>query len=139
MVISADEAADTQLASLLHEGLVAANMPFLGAYDERGLTLAARCDGRVQGGLTAVTARGFLRVDMLYVIEAARGRGLGSCLLCRAEEEAVHRGCHGAWLDTYDFQARPFYERHGYMVFGTLTGFADGHERYYMVKRLRQG
>lgn len=138
-MISAHEAADAQVIDLLHNGLVAANMPFLGAYDERGLTVLARRDGIVQGGLTAVTARGFLRVDMLYVIDEARSRGLGSRLLHRAEEEAARRGCHSAWLDTYDFQARPFYERHGFRVFGTLTGFADGHERYYMVKRLQHG
>ena len=41
-----------------------------------------------------------------------------------------------AWLDTYDFQARPFYERHGYAVFGELDGFPNGHRRWFMRKRL---
>ena len=37
-----------------------------------------------------------------------------------AEREAIRRGCRGAWLDTYSFQARGFYERLGYTIFGTI-------------------
>ena len=39
-------------------------------------------------------------------------------------------------LDTFSFQARPFYERHGYRVVGTVPGFPHGHERYFMAKEL---
>jgi hypothetical protein len=42
-------------------------------------------------------------------------------MLLQAEQEAKARGCRGAWLDTYSFQARGFYERLGYAVFGALT------------------
>src|SRR3982074_3040906 len=43
-------------------------------------------------------------------------------------------GCVAARLDTYEFQARPFYERHGYEVYGTLEGYpADG--RTYSMKK----
>ena len=41
-----------------------------------------------------------------------------------------------AWLDTYDFQARPFYERHGYRCSASSTGCPNGHRRCFMRKRL---
>ena len=53
-----------------------------------------------------------------------------------AEAEAVRRGCASAYLDTFDFQARPFYERLGYQLFGQLDDFPPGGSRYFLRKRL---
>jgi hypothetical protein len=39
--------------------------------------------------------------------------------MSRAESEAIRRGCIGAWLDTFSFQVREFYERLGYSEFFT--------------------
>ena len=50
------------------------------------------------------------------------------------EAEARARGCIGATLGTYDFQARPFYEKQGYEVFGTLEPYPNGHCSYYLRK-----
>ena len=50
--------------------------------------------------------------------------------------EAVARGCHGLWLDTYAFQARAFYERLGFAVFGQIDGPAPMFPRFFMSKRL---
>jgi hypothetical protein len=54
----------------------------------------------------------------------------------RAEAVAAARGCVGVWLDTFSFQARPFYERLGYSVFGTLEDNPRGGARFFMQKRL---
>lgn len=120
----------------VYDGLIRHNERFLGQRDLRRLAVVARDDDRLLGGLIAETARGFLFVDMLWVAPPARGRGLGSRLLAAAEAEARARGCKAAWLDTYDFQARPFYERQGYAVFGELAGYANGHRRFFMAKSL---
>lgn len=42
------------------------------------------------------------------------------------------------WLDTFQFQARPFYERLGFEVFGRLEGLAPYFPRYFMKKTLEQ-
>jgi peptidoglycan hydrolase-like protein with peptidoglycan-binding domain len=55
----------------------------------------------------------------------ARGHGFGRELMKRAELYAVERGCTDAFLDTFSFQARPFYEKLGHRVFGML-GPIDG-------------
>jgi ribosomal protein S18 acetylase RimI-like enzyme len=65
-----------------------------------------------------------------------RGRGVGRQLLTGAEAEAVRRGCLGAWLDTYSFQARGFYERVGYSVFGSIDNYPPGHSRIFLKKVL---
>jgi GNAT superfamily N-acetyltransferase len=123
-------------AELLLRELVAFNRPFLGPEDRRRLAVLARVGGELVGGLVGETARGLLFVELLWLAAGHRRRGLGSRLLAAAEEEARRRGCGTAWLDTFDFQARPFYERHGYGVFGELGGLPGGHRRWFMSKRL---
>ena len=65
-----------------------------------------------------------------------RGQGLGSILLGEVEREAMEKGCHLVHLDTFDFQAKEFYEKNGYSVFGTLEDCPKGHVRYYLKKSL---
>jgi len=40
-------------------------------------------------------------------------------------------------LDTFSFQARPFYEGLGYEVFCTLDNYPPGHQRFFMKKALK--
>ena len=79
---------------------------------------------------------GWLQVDVLWVAAALRGRGEGARLMAAAEAYAAQKGCVGVVLDTFSFQARPFYERLGYRVFGQLDDYPPGHTRFYMEKRL---
>ena len=92
--------------------------------------------GEVIGGLLAVIWGGWLRVGMFWVSEFARRQGHGSRLLEAAEAYAGERGCIGVCLDTFSFQARPFYERHGYTVFATQEDNPRGHARHFLEKRL---
>ena len=92
---------------------------------------------RFVGGIYLVLARGWMYLDGLAVVEVARHQGIGSRLLNAAENQARQRDCHHAWLETYSFQARPFYEHHGYRVFGVLNDHPIGHQRYFMQKSLR--
>jgi GNAT superfamily N-acetyltransferase len=92
--------------------------------------------GQFLGGVYGVVARGWLYLDGIAVAKAARRQGLASQLLQAAEEEARQRGCHHVWLETYSFQAKPFYERHGYTIFGTLNDYPIGYCRYFMQKAL---
>ncbi len=88
------------------------------------------------GGLWAQSRWGGFHIDMLVVPEALRGQGVGSRLIQAAEAEARRRGCDHMWLDTYNFQARPFYERFGFEVFGQFDGPAPIYPRFFMKKAL---
>ncbi len=75
-------------------------------------------------------------VDVLWVDEPYRKQGLGSQLLKAVEDEARQAGCELIHLDTFDFQAKDFYLRHGYEVFGILEDCPKGHRRYNLKKKL---
>lgn len=101
------------------------------------LDLFARDEqGRVRGGLLARTGWEWLYVEILWLDEQSRGAGAGSRLLTAAEDEARCRGCRGAFLDTFDFQALPFYQRHGYTIFGTQEDYPPGSRNHFLQKKL---
>jgi GNAT superfamily N-acetyltransferase len=118
-------------------GLVQFNTSCVEAENWQRLVLLLRdSEDSLQGGLLGYTHWQWLFVSHLWIAEPVRGRGYGQSLIVRAEEEAIHRGCGHAHLDTFDFQARGFYEGLGYMVFGQLAGFPPGHTRYFLCKEL---
>jgi len=88
------------------------------------------------GGLWAISVYDWLFIDLIYVPDELRGRGIGSKLMKSAEEIADNRGCVGVRLDTYSFQASNFYEKLGYQVFGKLVEHPRGYERIYFFKVL---
>lgn len=75
-------------------------------------------------------------VDTLWVDSKHCGKGLGSQLLTEVERTAKEKGCYLIHLDTFDFQAKEFYEKHGYKVFGTLEDCPKEHCRYYLMKKI---
>ena len=132
-----EEADVDAIQAVVRGGIRAADPPDVAARDHRPLALALRTpDGTVVGGLHGATMWGWLMVDGLWVDAALRGRGLGRRLLLAAEAAAVARGCSGAWLGTFDFQARGFYARLGYTVFGEIPDFPAGHTHYELWKPL---
>lgn len=79
---------------------------------------------------------GVLFVEILAVDEKYYKNGLGSQLLSHVENEAKKLGATLVHLDTFDWQAKDFYIKHGYEVFGVLDDCPKGHKRYYMKKVL---
>lgn len=77
-----------------------------------------------------------LYVDVLFVEENYRGGQLGSLLLSKVETEDKSMGANLLHLDTFDWQAKDFYLKHGYQVFGVLEDRPPGHKRYYLKKVL---
>jgi len=71
----------------------------------------------------------------LFVPEKLRGLGVGSALMASAEAAARERGCRGAHVDTFSFQAAPFYRKLGFTLFGVLDDFPPGYSRLFFRKR----
>jgi GNAT superfamily N-acetyltransferase len=95
-------------------------------------------NGKVIAGISAlIYLWGILYIDVLFVEEEHRKKGLGKILLNKVEQEAVNQGSTLVHLDTFDFQAREFYEKEGYEVFGVLSDCPPGHNRYYLKKILK--
>jgi GNAT superfamily N-acetyltransferase len=115
--------------------LVAFNDRHAASENDRDLIVVLRAEGSLIGGLIGFTYWNWLFVKQLWVSEAFRSQGHGSELMLAAEREAAGRGCGHAHLDTFDFQALPFYRKLGYVVFGELEDFPPGHTRYFLQKR----
>ena len=92
-------------------------------------------DGEPHGGLWGKTGFGWLYVEFLAVADSAKGQNFGAGLMAEAEWIARERGCVGAWLTTFSFQAQGFYEKLGYSVFAVLEDSPAGNERIFMRKR----
>ena len=98
--------------------------------------LARDAAGELVGGAYGFVNWNWLDASLLWVAEGHRGQGLGSRLLCRLEACARQRGCERAHLETFSYQARKFYERHGYRAFAELPDYPPGHTRVYLRKEL---
>jgi len=92
--------------------------------------------GKVIGGVLGESIFGWLHIGIFWLSEDLRRNGLGSKLLALAEHEGRKRGDKYVYLTTFSFQARPFYEKNGYELFGTQEDYPLGHERFFMKKTL---
>lgn len=90
----------------------------------------------VAGILSKMYCWNCLYIDTLWVKQDYRNEGLGSKLLKEVEKMAIENGCHLIHLDTFDFQAKDFYLKHGFQIFGTLDECPQGHKRYFMKKTI---
>lgn len=130
---------DESIRDAIRGPLGAYNVEKTGIADYRPLIVALDdTNGRAAGGLWGRTAYGWLFVRLLFIPEALRGQGIGSRIVSLAEDEARSRGCHSVWLDTFEFQARGFYERLGYTCFAQLDDYPPGFSRFFMKKTLVQ-
>jgi len=93
-------------------------------------------ENEIVGGLLGDIWGGWLHVRVVWVALPARGNGCATRLLEAAETYARKKLCRGAFLETFSFQARPFYEKLGYEVFSTLDDYPPGHRRFFMKKAL---
>ena len=94
-------------------------------------------EGHIIAGCTGyIYPWGTMYIDDMWVDEKYRRQGLGSQALRAVEKVAEEKGCYVITLGTWDFQARPYYIKHGYTVFSTLMDTPIGHENYELFKRL---
>ena len=122
----------------IREGLRKHNEPFLGSVRQTDVVCYLNnVDGKKIAGLVGELWGDWLFVRYLWVDENHKKGGLGSQLLEKAENFAREEGCHSSFLDTFSFQAKPFYERHGYKVQMVLNDYPVTTKRYYLVKSLQ--
>lgn len=121
-------------------GLESHNTKFIGelaSEDDFNFAVFAKdAQDKTIGGLRAVGGWDWLNIEVIWVDEAARGAGVGAQLLKQAEAVAMENNFFRISLETGSFQAREFYEKQGYEIFGQLEDYPIGHTMYYMKKLL---
>jgi len=140
MVILIEES-DSVVAEALESRLLEALQKALVQSENTNFVISARSDQNVLiGGITASTSYGWMLIKVLWVDDLHRMKGVGRTLIEKAETKGRRIGCHAAWLETSNPDARRFYETLGYVVFGKLSNesgqFPDSHQRWFMKKNL---
>ena len=127
-------------AKLIDDKIVAFNKSIMSPDMEENIikkNYVIKDDTQVIAGINAVIYHQALYVDVLFVTPEYRGQDLGSKLLNKVETEAKAIGATLAHLATFDFQAKDFYLKAGYEIFGILDGCPKaGHKSYYLKKNL---
>lgn len=92
--------------------------------------------GGLVGGLRGFVLLHWLNVELLFVDDAARHKGLGRRLLETAEQKARELGARNVTLNTFEWQAREFYLKQGYEEFGRIDDYVQGFYVAHMKKAL---
>ena len=133
--IEIEDEPDAATCRLIDEGLDRYNAAKAGPDNAQDLWIIARDEqGAPQGGLKGRTFYRWLFIDWLWVSPDTRSGGVGDQLMDKAETAARERGCLGAYVDTFSFQAPAFYERRGYEEFGRIDDLPPGHACIWLKK-----
>ncbi|MEM7744928.1 MAG: GNAT family N-acetyltransferase [Pseudomonadota bacterium] len=98
--------------------------------------LTAWDGGTCVGGAQYQVNYGWCFLMQLALAPQSRRHGVGSRLINALEERMLDENAAGIWLDTYGFEAAPFYEGHGFHEFGRLAGASPTLDRIFMRKPL---
>ncbi|TGE83694.1 N-acetyltransferase [Pseudoalteromonas sp. KS88] len=93
-------------------------------------------DEELIAGISGHVFGNWLIINWLWCSEAKRSQGLATKLLKTLESAAKESGANVSQLDTLDFQAKPFYEKNGYVVKYQMDTYPLNGTRYFMEKRL---
>ena len=131
------ENTESQKAQKIGELVRSYNRSKREAAKSKSLSLYVEDDsGELLAGLVAETFGNWLEIEYLFVKDDLRGQGIGSQLLQRAESEAKNRNCRYVFVNTYQFQAPAFYQKHDYQEVFTLKDYPCTGQRHYYQKDL---
>lgn len=134
---SIDESPTKAEAKFVDDKIDEYNVEQTGRDDCKPLQMVVRDrDDKVIAGLTGLTVLDWFYVSTLWVDENHRRAGLGAKLLEAAEKQAAQRGCIGACLTTFSFQAPDFYRGQGYESCGRIDDYPIGQTLFFMKKML---
>ncbi|WP_375597865.1 GNAT family N-acetyltransferase [Devosia sp. Naph2] len=137
LTLEVTDAPEPEDIDVIGRSLIAFNDADVGPSERRPLAVLLRNEvGDIVAGISGHTAWGWLYVQWLWVAENQRGQKLAATMLAAAEAEARRRGCHGAYIDTFNPDALQAYQRAGYEPFGHLSNFPPGRTRTFLQKML---
>lgn len=133
-LITYEEMLETKLSRRIRQF----NYGFVGEYPEvqRVFLNAKNLEGHVVGGFRAEIFLGWLMVNILFVEESERGKGLGARLLQAGESKGREWGATRVRLDTFGWQAPKFYLKQGYRELHQIPNYFQGFTLHTMCKDL---
>lgn len=92
-------------------------------------------DNKLIGGAVGVIRFGWYFLEELWIDEKNRGKNIGTMLIEKIEKCAKENNALGVRMETWNFQARGFYEKQGYIVYATFEDCPPGTTDYFLRKR----
>lgn len=131
----------TKVHKLLLKKLTTYNVSKIGRYKRKQIVFGYYKDKKLVAGLYACNVNHIFYLDLLWVDESYRHKGLGSNLLKMAEAHAAKNRALYIRVNTGSFQAPKFYLKFGYKQFAKLpliTAAKRRHYDYYFIKYLNK-
>ena len=95
-------------------------------------------DDSLIGGAVGSVAYNWYTLELLHVQEKYRGMGIASQLIEKICSYDKEKRLTGVKTETWNFQARTFYEKMGFSVYSELKDCPPGTELYFLKKIIRQ-
>jgi len=117
-------------------GLIRYNEQKMGKQKYRRFAISLRESDAIVGGIVGEVWTTVLFIQFFWVEAGFRGKGHGTALIEKIEEEARRFGAVRSYLDTMSVQAPDFYRACGYQAFGAIDGYPGGVTRHWFTKAL---
>jgi len=98
--------------------------------------IARDVKGTFIGAIVAELFWGALHVKYVYVEDEYRGCGVATGLMSQALAYGKERGCPFAFVETMSFQALGFYQKMGFELEFTRSGYKHNTSFHYLLKNL---
>jgi len=122
---------DDSVKKIVWDGLRSYNDTFY-VRNQMDFSVTVQIDDKIVAAAIGESKYEWLIIQYFYVEDKFRKNGIRSKILKEIVEIAKDRNCKGIHLDTFEFQARDFYVKQGFNVFGEIDDHPSGYKRYFM-------
>ncbi len=105
-------------------------------YEENEHNFFVYVNDKLVGGAIGYIKYNWYFLDLLYIDDEYRGQDIGTELINRIEKLARKEKLVGIRMETWDFQARGFYEKNGYIVYAEIKDCPPGTIDYFLKKEI---
>ena len=88
------------------------------------------------GGAIGFVQYNWYFLELLYIDQEYRGQDVGTSLIKQIEMFGRRENLTGVRVETWDFQARGFYEKNGFTVYAEIKNCPPGTIVYFLKKEL---
>lgn len=92
---------------------------------------------KLVGGAVGYILYEWYFLELLWILDDYQRQGIGTSIIKKIEEFAIKENLVGIRLETWNFQARGFYEKMGYEIYATILDCPPGTINYFFKKRLK--
>ena len=117
-------------------GLIRYNDQKMGKQKYRRFAISLRDKGAIVGGIVGELWMTVLFIQLFWIDDRFRGKGVGTKLIRKIGDEARRFGAVRSYVDTMSVQAPGFYRKCGYKAFGSIKGYPGGATRHWLTKAL---